>query len=113
MPIITHALARVLMRHTCTRLTSAAFHSIGCLCPLMSECYTGFLRHAMLVILYPATGMAETQLRCRIAVAGIWRCHKATAFGGVETQTLFQVLTCASLVQTLLDVMQQVVEAPG
>ncbi|KAL7958985.1 hypothetical protein V8C34DRAFT_281150 [Trichoderma compactum] len=57
--------------------------------------------------------MAETQLRCRIAVVGIWRCHKATAFGGVETQTLLQVLTCASLVQTLLDVMQQVVEAPG
>ncbi|PKK47661.1 hypothetical protein CI102_9390, partial [Trichoderma harzianum] len=40
-----------------------------------------------------ATGMAETQLRCRIAVVPIWRCHKATAFGGVETQTLFQVLT--------------------
>ncbi|EHK26656.1 uncharacterized protein TRIVIDRAFT_69571 [Trichoderma virens Gv29-8] len=39
-----------------------------------------------------AAGMAETELRCRIAVVGYWRCHKA-AFGGVETQKLLQVLT--------------------
>lgn len=76
--------------------------------------YTGFFyAKCNVVLIYPATGMAETQLRCRIAVVPIWRCHKATAFGGVETQTLLQVLTCASLVQMLLDVMQQVVEAPG
>ncbi|KAL7944587.1 hypothetical protein V8C42DRAFT_325261, partial [Trichoderma barbatum] len=51
---------------------------------------------------YSAAGMAETQLRCRIAVVDIWRCHKAAAFGRVETQKLLQALTCASFVHALL-----------